>query len=142
MAQTQPQPNFSKIVSHRHENGTWWHIRSNLCVFSVLHCVEVAFGAASGGTPQMKMGPHDINSKMVVVVFGSFLVNGFHVLYFFLVLKPLTRSGQSRCLGWTHINCLVARNLVLNFPLFLEDFQRRPLILIKRPQFIDSPVCD
>ena len=28
------------------------HQMKNLCVFSVFHCVERAFGAASGGTPQ------------------------------------------------------------------------------------------
>ena len=37
----------------------------DLCVFSVFHCVEGAFGAASGGTPKMKMGPREMNSKMV-----------------------------------------------------------------------------
>ena len=32
----------------------------NRCVFSVFHCVEGAFGAASGGTPKMKHGaPRD-----------------------------------------------------------------------------------
>ena len=45
----------------------------NLCVFSVLHYVEVAFGAASGGTPKMKMGLLEKGSKMVVVVVGPSL---------------------------------------------------------------------
>ena len=36
------------------------HQMKNLCVFSVFHCVEGAFGAASGGTPKMKNGaPRD-----------------------------------------------------------------------------------
>ena len=47
------------------------HQMRNLCVFSVFHCVEGAFGAASGGTPKMKkIGPREMNSKMVVVVVG------------------------------------------------------------------------
>ena len=33
------------------------HQMKNLCGFSVFHCVEGAFGASSGGTPEMKMGP-------------------------------------------------------------------------------------
>ena len=49
------------------------HQMQNLCVFSVLHCVEGAFGAASGGTPKMKMGLRQTNSKMVVVAVGPAL---------------------------------------------------------------------
>ena len=45
----------------------------NLCVFSVLHCVEGAFGAASGVPQKRKMGPREMNSKVVVVVFGPSL---------------------------------------------------------------------
>ena len=44
------------------------HQMKNLCGFSVFHCVEGAFGASSRGTPKMKMGPREMNSKMVVVV--------------------------------------------------------------------------
>ena len=32
------------------------HRMKNLCVFSVFHCVEGAFGAASRGTPKTKNG--------------------------------------------------------------------------------------
>ena len=36
------------------------HQMKNLFVFHVFHCVEGAFGAASGGTPKMKNGaPRD-----------------------------------------------------------------------------------
>ena len=36
------------------------HQMKNLCGFSVFHCVEGAFGASSGGTPNMKNGaPRD-----------------------------------------------------------------------------------
>ena len=36
------------------------HQMKNLCVFSVLHCVEGAFGASSRGTPKLKHGvPRD-----------------------------------------------------------------------------------
>ena len=36
------------------------HQMKHLCGFSVFHCVEGAFGAASGGTPKMKNGaPRD-----------------------------------------------------------------------------------
>ena len=36
------------------------HQMKNLCVFSVFHCVEGAFGAAFGVTPKMKNGvPRD-----------------------------------------------------------------------------------
>ena len=50
------------------------HQTKNLCGFSVFHCVEGAFGASSGGTPKMKMGPREMNSKMVVVVVGPSLI--------------------------------------------------------------------
>ena len=36
----------------------------------------------------------------------------------FPVLRPLACGRQARCLGWTCINCLAARNLILNFPSF------------------------
>ena len=49
------------------------HQMKGLCVFSVFHCVEGAFGAAAGGTPKMKDGAREMNSKMVVVVVGSSL---------------------------------------------------------------------
>ena len=45
-----------------HQNGRHLmaHQMKNLCVFSVFHCVEGAFGASSGGTPKMKNGaPRD-----------------------------------------------------------------------------------
>ena len=32
------------------------HHMKNLCVFSVFHCAEGAFGASSGGTPKTKNG--------------------------------------------------------------------------------------
>ena len=36
------------------------HQIQNLCGFSMLHCVEGAFGASSGGTPKLKNGvPRD-----------------------------------------------------------------------------------
>ena len=36
------------------------HQMKNLCVFSLFHCVEGGFDAASGGTPKMKIGaPRD-----------------------------------------------------------------------------------
>ena len=50
------------------------HQRKNLCGFSVFHCVEGAFGASFGGTPKMKNGAHEMNSKMVVVVVGPSLI--------------------------------------------------------------------
>ena len=43
----------SDAASKRHLMA---HQMKNLCVFSVFHCVEGAFGAASGGTPKMKNG--------------------------------------------------------------------------------------
>ena len=41
---------------------------SDVCVFSVLHCAEGAFDAASKGTPKLKMGHREMSSKMVVLV--------------------------------------------------------------------------
>ena len=60
-----------------HQNGIWWHIRWKIFVVSfVFHCVERPFGASSGGTPKMKkMGPREMNSRMVVVVVGPSLIN-------------------------------------------------------------------
>ena len=51
------------------------HQMKNLCGFSVLLCVEVAFGASSGGTPKMnnEVPSREMSSKLVVVVFGSSL---------------------------------------------------------------------
>ena len=46
------------------------HQMKNLCGFSVFHCAEGAFGASSGGTPKMKNGAREMNSRMVVVVVG------------------------------------------------------------------------
>ena len=47
----------SDVASKRHLMA---HQMQNLCVFSVFHCVEGAFGAASGGAPKMKNGaPQD-----------------------------------------------------------------------------------
>ena len=58
----------SDATSKRH---LMTHQMKNLCGFSVFHCVEGAFGASSGGTPKRKMGPREMNPKMVVVVVGS-----------------------------------------------------------------------
>ena len=44
----------SDAIPKRHSMA---HQMKNLGGFSVLHCVEGAFGASSGGTPQMKNGP-------------------------------------------------------------------------------------
>ena len=50
----------------------------------------------------------------------------FDVLYFFLFWSPSLAADNHG--AWTGlINCLAARNLVLNFPLFLEDFHREDL---------------
>ena len=54
-----------------------------LCVFSVVHFVEGAFGAAFGGTPKWKMGPREMNSKMAVVVVGPALNQYILLLLFF-----------------------------------------------------------
>ena len=56
-----PPPQKRKIASDatpkRHLMA---HQMKNLCGFFVFHCVEGAFGASSGGTPQMKNGaPRD-----------------------------------------------------------------------------------
>ena len=50
------------------------HQMNNHFGFSVFHCVEGAFGASSGCTPKCKMGPREMNSKMVVVVVGPSLI--------------------------------------------------------------------
>ena len=60
-------------------------------------------------------------------------------IVFFPVLKPLACGRQSRCLGWTYKLpggqkfSIKLSALSVGFP------QRRPLNLIERPQFIDSP---
>ena len=49
------------------------HQMKNLRGFSGFHCVEGAFGASSGGTPEMKNGAPRDELKMVVVVVGPSL---------------------------------------------------------------------
>ena len=60
----------SDVTSNRH---LMTHQMKILCVFSVFHCVEEAFGASSGGTQKWKTGPQEMNSKMVVVMVGPSL---------------------------------------------------------------------
>ena len=58
---------------------------------------------------------------------------------FFPVLKPLACGRRSRCLGWT-CKLLGGQKFSIRLSALSEGFpQGRPLNLIKRPQFINSP---
>ena len=57
----------------------------------------------------------------------------------FPVLKPLACGRQSRCLGWTY-KLRGGKKISSRLSLLSVGFpQRRPLNLIKRPRFINSP---
>ena len=72
-------------------------------------------------------------------------------IVFFPVLKPLACGRQSRCLGWTYINCLAAWRSVLNFPSFCRistektfksNKKGRRFINSPGVRFINHPACD
>ena len=60
-------------------------------------------------------------------------------IVFFPVLKPLACGRQSRCLGGTYKLPRGQKFRIKLSPLSIGFPQRRPLNLIKRPEFINSP---
>ena len=63
-------------------------------------------------------------------------------IVFFPILKPLACGRQSRCLDWTY-KLPGGQKLSIQLSALSVGFpQRRPLNLIKRPQFINSPGGD
>ena len=60
-------------------------------------------------------------------------------IIFFPLLKPLACGRQSQCLGWTYELLRGQKFSIKLSPLSVGFPQRRPLNLIKRPRFINSP---
>ena len=72
---------------------------------------------------------------------GNSFFDGVNIwcIVFFPVLKPLACGRQSRCLNWTYKLPGGKKFSIKLSPLSLGFSQRRPLNLIKRPRFINSP---
>ena len=70
-----------------------------------------------------ELGPLKLSEDCSLLVMLLLTVQMLDVLYVILSLSPsLAADNQGAWGGF--INCLAARNIVSNFPLFLQDFHR------------------
>ena len=68
------------------------HQMKNLCVFSVLHCVEGGIWCGIRGYPKNeKMGPCKMNSKMVVAVVGHKIMKSLKIAILYLKVPHTVR---------------------------------------------------
>ena len=140
MAQTQPKPNFSKIVSHpmSHEKALGGTSDEIFCVFSVFHCVESSIWRGIGGYPRNEDGAPRRKLKVVVVVFGSSLVNALDVLYFSCAEAPHTR-WTIKAPGLESYKLLVGQKYSFKLSLVSIEFPEKTFKLIKKTPVYKFP---